>query len=49
MPKFGKKSKERLETAHPYLKEIFNEVIKKIDCSVLEAYRDEATQNKYYN
>jgi peptidoglycan L-alanyl-D-glutamate endopeptidase CwlK len=49
MPKFGKKSKERLETAHPSLQEIFNEVIKTIDCSVLEAYRDEATQNKYYN
>ena len=49
MPKFGKVSKERLATAHSDLQKIFNEVIKKIDCSVLEGHRGEETQNKYFD
>ena len=49
MPKFGKTSKKRLETAHPDLQEIFNEVIEKIDCSVLEGHRGEEMQNKYFD
>ena len=48
MPKFGKTSKARLETAHPDLQTIFNEVIKKIDCSVLEGHRSKERQNKLY-
>ena len=49
MAKFGKTSKKRLETAHPQLQEIFNEVVKVIDCSVLEGHRGEELQNKYFN
>ena len=49
MPSFGKTSKERLATCDPILQEVFNEVIKYIDCSVLEGTRSEATQNKYYD
>ena len=49
MFKFGKRSRERLATCHPDLQKIFNEVIKKIDCSVLEGHRDERTQNKYFS
>ena len=49
MPKFGKKSKERLATCDPKLQEIFNEVIKYVDCSVLEGSRDEERQNKLYD
>jgi len=30
------------------LKKVFNEVIKTVDCSVLEGHRDKAKQNKYY-
>lgn len=48
MPKFGSKSKKRLSTAHPKLKKVFNEVIKHVDCSVLEGYRDKETQNRYF-
>ena len=48
MPKFGKSSQTRLETAHPNLQEIFNEVVKKIDCSVLEGYRSQERQDKLY-
>ena len=48
MPKFGKKSKEQLKTCHPKLKEVFNEVIKKVDCSVLEGHRNKDRQNLLY-
>tara|TARA_R110002167_G_C12231240_1_gene609851 strand:- start:29 stop:424 length:396 start_codon:yes stop_codon:yes gene_type:complete len=46
MPRFGKSSKKRLLTCDKRLQEIFNEVIKYIDCSVLEGYRGEKRQNK---
>jgi len=48
MPKFGKKSKLRLLTCDYRLQEIFKEVIKKVDCSVLEGHRDEERQNKLF-
>ena len=48
MPRFGKRSKERLSSCHPKLKKVFNEVIKTVDCSVLEGHRDKARQNKLY-
>ena len=47
MAKFGKKSRERLATCDPRLQKVFNEVIKHIDCSVLEGHRGEERQNKY--
>tara|TARA_R100000781_G_C4040568_1_gene113822 strand:+ start:317 stop:712 length:396 start_codon:yes stop_codon:yes gene_type:complete len=46
MPKFGKRSQERLATCDERLQKIFNEVIKYIDCSVLEGHRGEDRQNK---
>tara|TARA_R100000808_G_C2144217_1_gene152015 strand:- start:1919 stop:2314 length:396 start_codon:yes stop_codon:yes gene_type:complete len=49
MPKFGKSSKKRLDTAHPHLQKIFNEVVKVIDCSVLEGHRGKELQDKYFN
>jgi len=48
MPKFGKRSKEKLATCHEDLQKVFNEVIKKVDCSVLEGHRSEERQNKLY-
>ena len=48
MPKFGQTSKENLSTCHEDLQELFNEVIKHWDCSVVEGYRDEERQNKAY-
>ena len=48
MPKFGKRSKERLETCHSDLQKIFEEVIKHIDCSVLEGHRGKEKQNKHF-
>ena len=49
MFKFGKTSKERLETCHEDLQKVFNEVIKHVDCSVIEGYRNEERQNKLFS
>jgi hypothetical protein len=48
VPRFGKKSKKQLSTCDKKLQEVFNEVIKTVDCSVLEGHRDKVSQNKYY-
>ena len=48
MPKFSNKSNGRLSSCHEDLQRVFNEVIKHVDCSILEGYRNEANQNKYY-
>ena len=48
MPKFGRKSKERLSTCDDKLQKLFNEVIKYVDCSILEGHRSKDRQNKLY-
>ena len=48
MAKFGKTSRERLATSDERLQKVFNEVIKYIDCSVLEGHRDERRQNRLF-
>jgi len=48
MPRFGNRSKKNLATCDKRLQKIFNEVIKYVDCSVLEGHRDEYRQNKLY-
>ena len=48
MFKFGNKSKERLVTCDERLQKVFNEVIKYVDCSILEGHRDERKQNMFY-
>ena len=48
MPRFGKRSKERLATCHEDLQKVFNEVIKHVDCSVLEGERSKERQNELY-
>ena len=48
MPKFGRKSRERLSTCESNLQIVFNEVIKHVDCSVLEGHREKDRQNKLY-
>jgi len=47
MPKFGKNSRNRLATCDKRLQEVFNEVIKHVDCSVLEGHRGEERQNRF--
>ena len=48
MAKFGKRSKERLTTCDKRLQKVFNEVIKHVDCSVLEGHRSQERQDKLY-
>jgi len=48
MYKFGKRSKERLETLHPDLQKVMNEAIKIYDFSITCGYRDEETQNNEF-
>ena len=49
MPRFGKKSRKNLSTCHEDLQKVFNEVIKHVDCSVLEGHRDERRQEKLFS
>ena len=44
MPKFGRKSREHLETCHADLQTLFNAVIEEIDCSVTCGYRNKKDQ-----
>ena len=48
MPQFGKKSKKHLNTCDKKLIDVFNEVIKTVDCSVLEGHRSKDRQNTLY-
>ena len=48
MPRFGPKSKERLSECDPKLQELFNEVIKYVDCSVLEGIRTKEKQDRMF-
>jgi peptidoglycan L-alanyl-D-glutamate endopeptidase CwlK len=44
MPKYGKRSKVNLESATPALQDVFNEVIRRFDNSVLEGKRSRTRQ-----
>lgn len=48
MPRFGKTSKRRLKTCHPYLQLIMNQVIKEKDCTILQygGFRGKKIQNR---
>ena len=48
MPNFGKKSRDQLATCDNRLQMVFNEVIKYVDCSILEGYRNEKDQNEAF-
>ena len=48
MPKFGTRSKNALHTCDERLIKVFDEVIKTVDCSVLEGHRGQSKQDKYY-
>jgi len=49
MPKYGPQSRKNLETAHPLLKLIFNQVIEEFDCSITCGHRNEVDQNKAFS
>mgnify|MGYP004452545881 CR=1 FL=1 len=49
MAKFGRTSKNRLATCDKRLQKVFNEVIKYVDCSVLEGHRGKQRQNDLFD
>ena len=48
MPYFGSRSRKNLATCDERLRKVLNEVIKHVDCSVIEGNRNEARLNKLY-
>lgn len=46
MPNFGATSRRNLEECHPKLQELFNEVIKHWDCSIIDGARSIEEQRK---
>ncbi len=46
MPKFSQKSRERLQTCHPELQRLFNEVVRDADCSIMCGHRGKDEQEK---
>jgi peptidoglycan L-alanyl-D-glutamate endopeptidase CwlK len=48
MPSFSSRSQGRLDSCDKKLQAVFAEVIKHIDCSILEGTRTKETQDKYY-
>ena len=48
MPKFGKRSKENLETCSKDIQTIFNEVVKYFDCSVVAGKRTAEQQHELW-
>ena len=49
MPKFGRRSKERLKGVHPDLVNVLNDVIKYYDITILEGLRSQDRQIDLYN
>lgn len=48
MPRFGKRSQERLDTCHSDLIRLFTLVVRYFDCTILEGHRGKEKQNRYY-
>ena len=48
MYKFGPRSRREMTNIHPDLKKVLNEVIKHVDCSVIEGHRSAERQNKLF-
>jgi len=45
MPRYSKLSQERLDTCHTAIRQVFYEVIKVFDCTILCGFRDKEEQN----
>jgi peptidoglycan L-alanyl-D-glutamate endopeptidase CwlK len=49
MPRFGSRSRQRLDTCDERLQRVFEEVVEVIDCTILEGERGEERQNFLYD
>lgn len=48
MPRFGRSSKQKLDTLHPDLQRVLNRVIEWYDFTILEGHRGKEAQNKAF-
>lgn len=48
MPQFSKRSMEKLNTCDAKLIQLFSEVVRHYDCTILEGHRNKEDQNKYF-
>jgi len=48
MPAFSQRSQDRLDSCHPDLQVIFNEIIQHTDCTIICGHRSEAEQTKAF-
>ena len=48
MPKFGRRSNLNINTCHPKLQQLFREVVKHYDCSIIWGHRNEEQQDEMY-
>jgi|TARA_R100000742_G_C4256748_1_gene74616 hypothetical protein len=49
MPNFSRKSKLKLYSCDERLVELFNEVVKNFDCTIIEGHRGQRAQDEAYN
>lgn len=49
MPSFGSRSEAHLNECHGDMQELMREVIKQVDCSIIEGHRTEEEQNKLFH
>ena len=49
MPRFSTRSKSRLHTCDERLVDLFNEVVKGFDCTIIEGHRGKKAQNEAFN
>lgn len=48
MPSFSNKSASNLNTCHPKLIDLFNQVIKFYDCTIIQGHRTKEEQDEYF-
>ena len=46
MPKFGKRSQEKMKGVNAQLQNVFNEVVKNFDCTIIEGLRSQERQDE---
>ena len=48
MPSFSRSSLARLDSCHPDLRALFHEVVKHVDCTIIEGLRSQERQQELY-
>lgn len=49
MPKFSKRSNDRLDSCRKDLQDLFRAVVEEYDCAVIQGHRGEEEQDSYYH